>query len=80
MTNDMKKHLEAVVEAVIFENGDAAKEAFHEYLTLKTKSILFAEAEDKEEDKEDKDEDKEDKKDKGDVKEDEKDKSEGDEE
>lgn len=87
MNKQMKQHLEAVVEAIIFDDAAAAKDAFHNYLSLKTQSILVGEAcedeeceDDKSDDKEDKSDDKEDKKEdkKSDKKDDKKD--EGDEE
>lgn len=69
MNKQMKQHLEAVVEAIIFDDAAAAKDAFHNYLSLKTQSILVGEAcedeeceDDKSDDKEDKSDDKEDKK------------------
>ena len=60
MNKQMKQHLEAVVEAIIFDDAAAAKDAFHNYLSLKTQSILVGEAceDDKSDDKEDKKEDK----------------------
>lgn len=68
MNKQMKQHLEAVVEAIIFSDGAAAKDAFHNYLSLKTQSILLGEEAESDEDKEDKkdedkSDDKEDKKD-----------------
>lgn len=68
MNKQMKQHLEAVVEAIIFSDGAAAKDAFHNYLSLKTQAILVGESEeDKKDDKsDDKSDDKEDKKDKKD--------------
>lgn len=69
MNKQMKQHLEAVVEAIIFDDAAAAKDAFHNYLSLKTQSILVGEAcedeeceDDKSDDKDDKSDDKEDKK------------------
>ena len=69
MNKQMKQHLEAVVEAIIFDDGAAAKDAFHNYLSLKTQSILVGEAwedeeceDDKSDDMEDESDDKEDKK------------------
>ena len=44
MNKQMKQHLEAVVEAIIFDDAAAAKDAFHNYLSLKTQSILVGEA------------------------------------
>ncbi len=66
MTKQMKKHLEAVVEAIIFDDAAAAKDAFHNYLSLKTQSILVGEAaecEDGEDESEKKDEKKSDEED-----------------
>ena len=66
MNKQMKQHLEAVVEAIIFDDAAAAKDAFHNYLSLKTQSILVGEAcedEECEDDKEDKEDKKSDKKD-----------------
>ena len=67
MNKQMKKHLEAVVESIIFDDANAAKDAFHNYLSLKTQAILVGESADEEEveddaeDKKDKSEDKSDK-------------------
>lgn len=69
MNKQMKQHLEAVVEAIIFSDGAAAKDAFHNYLSLKTQSILLGEEAESDEDKEDKKDDE----DKSDDKEDKKD-------
>ena len=64
MNKKMKQHLEAVVEAVIFSNTEAATAAFHDYISLKTQSILLGEAEECEDEEcDDKDDKKEDKKD-----------------
>lgn len=62
MNKQMKQHLEAVVEAIIFDDAAAAKDAFHNYLSLKTQSILVGEACEDEECEDDKEDDKEDKK------------------
>ena len=62
MNKQMKQHLEAVVEAIIFDDAAAAKDAFHNYLSLKTQSILVGEACEDEECEDDKSDDKEDKK------------------
>ena len=62
MNKQMKQHLEAVVEAIIFDDGAAAKDAFHNYLSLKTQSILVGEACEDEECEDDKEDDKEDEK------------------
>lgn len=70
MNKQMKQHLETVVNSIVNEDTEAATAAFHEYLRMKTQSILLGEGEDEEcdedemEDKEDKDEKDEDKKDK----------------
>lgn len=66
MTKQMKKHLEAVVEAIIFDDAAAAKDAFHNYLSLKTQSILVgesAEGDESEDESEKKDEKKSDEED-----------------
>lgn len=81
MNKQMKQHLEAVVEAIIFDDAAAAKDAFHNYLSLKTQSILVGEACEDEECEDDKKSDKKDDKSddkKSDKKDDKKD--EGDEE
>lgn len=70
MNKQMKQHLEAVVEAIIFDDAAAAKDAFHNYLSLKTQSILVGEACEDEECEDDKSDDKEE--DKSDDKEDKK--------
>ncbi len=69
MNKQMKQHLETVVNSIVNEDTEAATAAFHEYLRMKTQSILLGEGEDEEcdedemEDKDEKDEDKDDKKD-----------------
>lgn len=70
MNKQMKQHLETVVNSIVNEDTDAATSAFHEYLRMKTQSILLGEGDeeecDEDEDKEGKDkkdDDKEDKKD-----------------
>ena len=66
MNKQMKKHLEAVVEAIIFDDAAAAKDAFHNYLSMKTQSILVgesAECDDSEDESEMKDEKKSDEED-----------------
>lgn len=40
MTKEMKQYLETVVTSIVNEDSDAAKDAFHQYLRLKTQSIL----------------------------------------
>lgn len=79
MNKQMKQSLEAVVTALVEQNTDAATEAFHTYLRLKSQAILVGEAADPEEDE---DEDKDDDKKSDDKKsdEDEGDEDEGDEE
>ena len=62
MNKQMKQHLEAVVEAIIFDDAAAAKDAFHSYLSLKTRSILVGEACEDEECEDDKSDNKEDEK------------------
>jgi hypothetical protein len=71
MDAKMKKQLEAVITAVVEEDADSAKKAFHSYLRAKTQSILSEKADDKDED--DKDEDDKDEDDKDDKKSDKKD-------
>lgn len=69
MNKQMKQHLETVVNSIVNEDTEAATAAFHEYLRMKTQSILLGEGDDEEcdedemEDKDEKDEDKDDKKD-----------------
>lgn len=72
MNKQMQLQLESVIDAIVNEDTEAAKEAFHEYLRAKTQEILLGEKSD--EDCEDMDDDKEDKKsdDKEDDKEDKK--------
>ena len=40
MTKEMKQYLETVVTSIVNEDTDGAKAAFHDYLKLKTQSIL----------------------------------------
>lgn len=68
MNKQMKLQLEAVVNAIVNEDTEGAKEAFHDYLRAKTQDILLGEKSD--EDCEDMDDDK--KSDKKDDKEDDK--------
>lgn len=80
MNAQMKKHLEAVIEAIVSADTVAAKESFHQYLSLKTQSLLSEESCDDDMDNappfkkkdEDKDEDKSDDKKKDDEKDDKK--------
>lgn len=58
MTKNMKQHLETVVNSIVNEDAEAATAAFHEYLRLKTQSILLGESDDNDEDDEDDGEDK----------------------
>ena len=58
MNKQMKQYLESVVDAIVESDSAAAKEAFHQYLRLKTQSILLGEAVESEED--DSEEDKKD--------------------
>lgn len=63
----MRKNLEAVINAIVTEDTTAASSAFHDYLRLKTQSILMTENDDEDEDEdkdsdEDEDEDEDDKK------------------
>lgn len=44
MNAKQKQHLEAVVESIVNADTVAAKAAFHEYLRLKSQSILLGEA------------------------------------
>lgn len=48
MNKQMKLQLESVVNAIVNEDTEAAKEAFHEYLRAKTQSILLGEKSDEE--------------------------------
>lgn len=70
MNKQMKQHLEAVVEALVEQDTTAAKAAFHDYLRLKSQSILLGEAAEEESDDEG---DKEPDGDKDDMKSDDKD-------
>lgn len=83
----MKQNLEAVVNAIVNEDVETAKAAFHDYLRAKTQSIFLGEAGEYEEESDDDDDDESDdddddsedkkppfaKKDKGDDKDDDKD-------
>lgn len=62
MNKQMKQHLEAVVGALVEQDSTAAKAAFHDYLRLKSQSILLGEADDEDDKDDDKDEKKDDKK------------------
>lgn len=55
MNQEMKKQLETVINATVSEDTQAAKDAFHAYITAKTQQILLGEADDC--DKDDMDED-----------------------
>lgn len=56
MNKQMKQHLDAVIDALVESDTAAAKDAFHDYLRLKTQAILIGESvESEEEDKDDKD-------------------------
>jgi ABC-type phosphate transport system substrate-binding protein len=68
MNKQMKQHLTTVVTAIVNEDTAGAKEAFREYVSLKTQAILLGE-ESKDDEEVDKDLDKDEK----DVKDDEKD-------
>lgn len=61
MNKEMKKHLETVVESIIFSDNDAATAAFHDYISKKTQSILLGESDDEDCDDEDCDDEKKDK-------------------
>ncbi len=50
MNKEMKQHLENVVVSIVNEDTQAAKEAFHEYLRMKTQEVL-GEKEEKEDEK-----------------------------
>lgn len=54
MNKTMKQHLTTVVTAIVNEDSAAAKEAFREYVSLKTQAILLGE-EDKNDEEVDKD-------------------------
>jgi hypothetical protein len=79
MNKQMKKHLEAVVESIVSNDTTAAKEAFQQYLSLKTKALLSETSEecddmdDKKDDAEDEGDDKKDDKKKDKKKDDKKD-------
>lgn len=55
MNKILKQHLTSVVTATVNEDAVAAKEAFREYISLKTQSILLGEEEDKNDEAVDKD-------------------------
>ncbi|PPD55707.1 MAG: hypothetical protein CTY12_00175 [Methylotenera sp.] len=57
MNQEMKKQLETVINATVSEDTQAAKDAFHAYITAKTQQILLGEAEDCDKDMDDEDED-----------------------
>lgn len=57
MNKQMKQHLEAVVEAIVDQNSAGAKAAFHDYLRLKSQSILMGESVESEEDNDESDKD-----------------------
>lgn len=61
MNKQMKQHLETVVNSIVNEDAEAATAAFHEYLRMKTQTILLGEGDDEECDEDEKD-DKDDKK------------------
>ena len=44
MNEQMKKQLETVINATVNEDTQAAKDAFHAYITAKTQQILLGEA------------------------------------
>jgi hypothetical protein len=50
MNKQMKQHLEAVVAALVEQDSTGAKAAFHDYLRLKSQSILLGEAAEEEDD------------------------------
>lgn len=55
MNKQMKQHLDAVIDALVESDTAAAKDAFHDYLRLKTQAILIGESvESEEDDKDDK--------------------------
>lgn len=58
MNKQMKQHLETVVNSIVNEDTEAATAAFHEYLRMKTQTILLGEGDDEECDEDEKDEDK----------------------
>ena len=65
MNQEMKKQLETVINATVSEDTQAAKDAFHAYITAKTQQILLGEADDCDKDdmdEDDSDEDSDDKK------------------
>ncbi len=55
----MRKNLEAVIESVVNKDTEMGKDALHEYIRVKTRSILLGEASEPE-DEDDEDEDDED--------------------
>lgn len=71
MNKQMKQHLESVIEALVEQDTTAAKTAFHEYLRLKSQSILMGESVESEEDDDSNDE-KDDEEDESDEKKDDK--------
>lgn len=75
MNKQMKQHLTTVVTAIVNEDTVAAKEAFREYVSLKTQAILLGEEseDDKKVDKDLEDVEDDEKKEKKDLKKAEKD-------
>lgn len=54
MNKQMKQLLETVVSALVEGDSPTAKEAFHEYLRLKSQDLLIGESVESEEDSDDK--------------------------
>lgn len=57
MNKQMKLHLESVIDGIVAQDMAAATDAFHNYLRLKSQSILIGESDeddDESDDKEDK--------------------------
>lgn len=57
MNEQMKKQLETVINATVNEDTQAAKDAFHAYITAKTQQLLLGEAAECDKDDMDEDED-----------------------
>ena len=68
MNKIMKQHLTTVVTAIVNEDSAAAKEAFKEYVSLKTQAILLGETDKEDVDKDLDDDEKDEKKDAKDTK------------
>ena len=50
MKEEMKKHLKTLVESMVNEDSKAADEAFHKYISAKTREMLSEKDDEKEKD------------------------------